>query len=46
MEDRHRLEAEVSRMAIDLLKHEATKNEVSFLHSQAGKDKEALEEDF
>ena len=49
-EDMHRLEAEVARLAIErtslLLELKASKDEVSFLHSQASKDKEALEEDY
>ena len=49
-EDRRRLEAEVARLAVGrtllLLKLEASKDEVSSLHSQAGKDKEVMEEDY
>ena len=49
-EDRHRLEDEVTRLAVKrtslLLELEASKDEVSSLHSQAGKDKEAMEEDY
>ena len=49
-EDRRRLEAEVARLAIKrtwlLLELEASKDEVSSLHSQVGKDKEAMEEDY
>ena len=48
-EDVHRLEAEVARLAVErmslLLELEASKDEVSSLHSQLGKDKEAMEED-
>ena len=46
----HRLEAEVAHLEVVqtslLLELEATKDEVSSLHSQAGKDKEAMEEDY
>ena len=49
-EDGHRLEVEVSRLVVErtslLLELEASKDEVSSLHSQMGKDKEALEEDY
>ena len=49
-EDMRRLEAEVSRLAVErtslLLELEASKDEVSSLHSQAGKDKESIEEDY
>ena len=49
-EEGYRLEVEVARLAIErtslLLELEASKDEVSSLHSQAGKDKEALEEDY
>ena len=49
-EDRCRLEAEVARLEVEqmslLLELEASKDEVSSLHSQAGKDKEALEDDY
>ena len=49
-EDGHRLEAEVARVAVKrtslLLELEVSKDEVSYLHSQAGKDKEAMEEDY
>ena len=49
-EDRHRLEVEVARLVVEqtslLLELEASKDEVSFLYSQAGKDKEAMVEDY
>ena len=49
-EDGLRLEAEVTRLEVErmslLLELEATKDEVSYLHSKAGKDKEAMEEDY
>ena len=49
-EDGRRLEAEVARLAVErtslLLELGASKDEVSSLHSQAGKDKEAMEEDY
>ena len=49
-EDRRRLEAEVACLAIErtslLLELEASKDEVSSLHSQTGKDKKAMEEDY
>ena len=49
-EDGSKLEAEVARLAVErmslLLELEASKDEVSSLHSHAGKDKEAMEEDF
>ena len=49
-EDGHRLEAEVSRLMVErtslLLDLEASRDEVSTLHSQAAKDKEALVEDY
>ena len=49
-EDRCRLEAEVVYLAVErtslLLELEASKDEVSSHHSQAGKDKEAMEEDY
>ena len=49
-EDGRRLEAEVTRLAVEqtslLLELEASKDEVSSLHSQVGKDKEAMEEDY
>ena len=48
-EDGRRLEAEVARLVVNrtslLLELEASKDEVSSLHSQVGKDKEAMEED-
>ena len=49
-EDRRRLEDEVACLAIErtslLLELETSKDEVSSLHSQAGKDKEAIKEDY
>ena len=49
-EDEHRLEAEVTRLMVErtslLLELKASKDKVSSLHSQAGKDKEALEKDY
>ena len=49
-EDERKLEAEVTRLAVEqmslLLELEASKDEVSSLHSQAGKDKEAMVEDY
>ena len=49
-EDERRLEVEVARLAVEraslLLELEASKDELSSLHSQAGKDKEAMEEDY
>ena len=49
-EDRSKLEAEVARPTVErtslLLELDASKDEVSYLHSQVGKDKEALEEDY
>ena len=49
-EDGRRLEAEVACRAIErtslLLELGASKDEVSSLHSQASKDKEAMEEDY
>ena len=49
-EDRCRLEAEVAHLAVEqtsfLLELKASKDEVSSLHSQANKDKEAMEEDY
>ena len=48
-EDGRRIEAEFARLEVErtslLLELEASKDEVSSLHSQAGKDKEAMEED-
>ena len=45
-----RLEVEVAHLEVErtslLLKLEASKDEVSYLHSQASKDKEAMEEDY
>ena len=49
-EDGRRLEAEVARVAVKrtslLLELKVSKDEVSYLHSQADKDKEAMEEDY
>ena len=49
-EDGLRLEAKVARLAVErmslLLELEASKDEVSSLHSQADKDKEGMEEDY
>ena len=49
-EDKRRLEDEVTRLEVKrtllLLKLEGSKDEVSSLHSQVGKDKEAKEEDY
>ena len=49
-EDGRRLEAGVAHLAIErtslLLKLETSKYEVSSLHSQASKDKEAMKEDY
>ena len=49
-EDGLRLEAQVARLEIEqtslLLELEASKDEVSSLHSQVGKEKEAMEEDY
>ena len=49
-EDERRLKIEISRLAIErmslLLKLKASKDEVSSLHSQAGKDKESMEKDY
>ena len=49
-EDGRRLEAEVAHLAVErmslLLELEASKDEVSSIHSQAGKVKEAMEEDY
>ena len=49
-EDGRRLEAKVACLAVEqtslLLELEASKDEVSSLHSQAGKDEEAMEEDY
>ena len=43
-------EAEVARLAVErtplLLELKASKNEMSSLHSQMGKDKEGMEEDY
>ena len=49
-EDRHMSEAEIACLVVKrtslLLKLEASKDKVSSLHSQVGKDKEAMEEDY
>ena len=49
-EDGRRLEAEVAHLAVErmslLLELEASKDEASSLHSQVGKVKEAMEEDY
>ena len=49
-EDGHRLDAEVAHLVVErtlfLLKLEESKDEVSSLHSQASKDKEAMVEDY
>ena len=49
-EDRHRSKAEIARLAVErtslFLELEASKDKVSSLHSQAGKDKEAMEGDY
>ena len=49
-EARRRAEAKTAHLKIErtslLLELGATKDEVSSLHSQAGKDKEAMEEDY
>ena len=49
-EDGCRSEAEIARLMVEqtslLLELEASKDEVSSLYSQAGKDKEAMEEDY
>ena len=49
-EDRRRLEVELAHLAIErtslLLELNESKDEVSSLHSQASKDKEAMEEDY
>ena len=49
-EEECRLEAKIARLVLELttllLELEASKDEVSSLHSQAGKDKEAMEEDY
>ena len=49
-EDNHRSEAEITRLEVErsslLLELEASKDKVSFLHSHADKDKEAMEEDY
>ena len=47
---RHKAESEVTRLEVDrmslLLELGTTKDEVSSLQSQAGKDKEAIEEEY
>ena len=49
-EDGLKLEAEIAHLAVErttlLLELEASKDKVSSLNSQAGKDKEAMEEDY
>ena len=49
-EARRKAEAETFRLEVErkslLLQLRAAKDEVSFLHSQASKDKEAMEEDY
>ena len=49
-EARHKAEAEAARLKVErtsfLLEIGAAKDEISSLHSQAGKDKEAMEEDY
>ena len=49
-EDRRGSEAGITCLVVErmslLLELEASKDEVSSLHSQAGKDKEAMEEDY
>ena len=49
-EDRHRSETEIACLVVKrtslLLKLEASKDKVSSLHSQVGKDKETMEEDY
>ena len=49
-EDRRGLEAEVARLTVErtllLLKLETSRDEVLTLHSQVGKDKEAMVEDY
>ena len=49
-EERHKSKAENFRLAVEqtslLLELETSKDEVSSLHSQAGKDKEAMIEDY
>ena len=46
----HKAEAETARLVVErtslLLELRATKDEVSSLHSQAGRDKEAMEEEY
>ena len=49
-EAKRKAEAETFRLEVErkslLLELGAAKDEVSFLHSQVGKDKEAMEEDY
>ena len=49
-EDQRRLEAEVSHLTVErtslLLELETSRDEVSALHAQVGKDKEAMVEDY
>ena len=49
-EARHKVEAKAARLEVEqislMLKIGASKDEVYSLHSQAGKDKEAMEEDY
>ena len=49
-EDERKSEAEIARLAVErtslLLELEASKDEVFSLHSQTGKEKEAMEEDY
>ena len=49
-EARHKAEAEVAHLEVErtslLLEIGAAKDEISSLHSQAGKDKEPMEEDY
>ena len=49
-EARHKAKVETARLEVEwmslLLEHRATKDEVSSLHSQIGKDKEDMEEDY
>ena len=50
VEDGRRSKDEIASLAVEqtllLLELEASKDKVSSLHSQAGKDKEAMEEDY
>ena len=49
-EAKHKAEAEATRLEVErtslLVEIRTAKDEVSSLHSQAGKDKEAMEEDY